>query len=185
MSTDLDGLLDGRDHASIVALPPATIDRLVRRALDRYLSGDELVDVDRLLSLGVTLSRVDDPRSTDATLDWVGPTPPVERLAAAAALLMGLWQGASSPAGSGCHCADDRVARFLDAADRPWDTGQGTEDAAVAAAYLTLRTLGVAVGCGPHSTELLRRARTIGSTLASTLPPHDAQPLLERLAHTA
>jgi hypothetical protein len=175
VSGDLDRLLDARDHDVLRALPAPAADALVRRALDRYLADDPLIDFERLLSLGVSLSRATHPTAAGSALEWLGSRPEPHRLDAAGALLMGLWR----PLAENDQCSDERVGRYLDALDRLWTRGS---DDVVTSAYVALRVLEAAVGCGATRTPaLLRRLRAAAGELASLLPEPEARDLMARI----
>jgi hypothetical protein len=174
VSGDIDRLLDARDHDVLRALPAPAVDALVRRALDRYLTGDPLIDFERLLSLGVTLSRATHRTAAGSALEWLGSRPEFRRLDAAGAVLMGLWR----PLADNDQCSDERVGRYLDALDRPWTRGS---DAATSA-YVALRVLEAAVACGAtRPPALLWRLRAVAAELASLLPEPEARDLLARI----
>lgn len=169
--TAADSLLDRRDWDAVPGLDGPATTELVDRAASRYLTQDPLLDYERLISLGVRLSRAPHQAASDAVLAWLSADPTAARFEAATGLLLGLW----GPAGGGVQTTDERVGRFLDLHDRlPAPSTRLAE-------YLFLRVL-VASASAAHPGESLRTAlRAAATRAARTLPEPEGRPLLDQL----
>jgi hypothetical protein len=177
MTNHLDEVLDRARPFDPAELTAPEVTELLRRAFGRYLAQDQRVDADRLISLGVSLSRSHQDEAGDVALSWAANHDAAQSLVPSLALLFGLWRPAASPG----HCSDSRLRRLMDLIEPAARDKTVSPDAA----FLAIRVLDGALGCGSYAPATIDRVTAVGASLAGCLPDAEARTLLGDLLNAA